>query len=131
MFGFLSGAVLANNSIVTNDMIGSEDKEALLCYTSNFVCCNKVHNEREVSGQWYDPAGERVPNRDDATSKGLSVYRNRYQSVVRLYRVMNKMLPSGIFRCEVEDAGGSLQRIYVGVYPEGEGWFARIKMLYS
>ena len=123
VFSFLSGVVLANNSIVTNNMIGSEDNHALHCYTNLLECCNRIVNVRPVLGEWYDPAGGRVPNMHDATSEGLSVYRNRDQSVVRLYRVMNKMLPRGIFQCKVNDTNGSLQSVYVGVYPDGEGWF--------
>ena len=40
---------------------------------------------------------------------------------MRLHNVMNEMLPSGIFQCEVNDTNGSLQSIYIGVYPDNEG----------
>ena len=51
VFGFLSGNVLANNSIVTNEEIGSEDKYALLCYTNLAECCKGVQNKRLALGQ--------------------------------------------------------------------------------
>ena len=120
VFGFLSGRVLANNSIVTDEEIGSKDNQALLCYTNLTECCHSTH-QRPVLGQWYDPTGNVVQKMYDAISNNLSVYRNRGPSVVRLFRVMNKTLPSGIFKCEVNDANGSLQSVHIGVYPKSEG----------
>ena len=129
VFGFLSGNVLANNSIVINEEIGSEDKNALLCYTNLAECCKGDQNERPALGQWYDPAGDRVLSLGDANMQNLSVYRNRGPSVVRLHNVMNEMLPSGIFQCEVNDTSGSLQSIYIGVYPDNEGWILYLQLL--
>ena len=121
VFGFLSGVVLANNSIVSKDEIGNENKDALLCYTSLSECCSGIHKVRPVLGEWYDPAGERVPNMHHATNQDLSVYRNRGPSVLRLHHIMMKILPRGIFQCEVNDSSGSLQSIYIGVYSDSEG----------
>ena len=29
--------------------------------------------------------------------------------------------PSGVYRCEIPDASGTSQNIYVGIYPQGVG----------
>ena len=121
IFAFLDGVVFANNSIVTEDEIGSGDSHALLCYTNLPDCCRSIDKERGALGEWYGPVGEKVPKMYDAISKDFSAYRNRGPSVVRLHRVINKTLPNGIFQCEVNDANGSLQSVYIGVYSESKG----------
>ena len=118
VFTFLNGLVLTNNSIVTKDEIGSGNNHAILCYTNLHDCCRNIDNMMGGAlGEWYDPMGEIVPKEFDA----LSIYRNRGLGVVRLHRVMNKILPSGIFKCEVNDRNGLLQSAYIGVYTESEG----------
>ena len=52
---------------------------------------------------------------------GGSIYRNRGPSVVRLNRRNNAMMPTGVFRCEIPDASGTNQNVYVGVYSWGIG----------
>ena len=49
-------------------------------------------------------------------------------SAVSLYR-NGGTSPTGIFRCEIPDASGTSQNIYVGMYPQGDG--ARLYTLHS
>ena len=48
-------------------------------------------------------------------------HRNRGSTVVRLLRNYDATSPTGIFHCEIADASGISQNIFVGLYPEGEG----------
>ena len=48
-------------------------------------------------------------------------HRNRGSTVVRLLRNYDATSPTGIFHCEIPDAFGMTQNIFVGLYPEGEG----------
>ena len=69
-------------------------------------------------GEWY------FPNNGSAVRVGGSrdsIYRNRGPSVVRLNRRNNATMPTGVFRCEIPDASGTSQIIYLGVYLQGEG----------
>ena len=90
----------------------AENDGALLCYTNNVECC-----ESSRKGEWYFPNGTTVGTSVD----GGDFYRNRGPSVVRLNRRNNAMMPTGVFCCEIPDANGTDQSIYVGVYPHREG----------
>ena len=35
--------------------------------------------------------------------------------------MIDLILPSGVYHCEIPDASGTSQNIYVGIYPEGDG----------
>ena len=101
----LRGDIYGNNSIVTlNDI--AENDGALLCYTNSVDCCKNTQSE------WYFPNGTTVGTSD----AGSDLYRNRGPSVVRLNRRNNAMMPTGVFHCEIPDASGTRQDIYVGIY---------------
>ena len=102
--------IYSNNSIVTVDDIAENDG-ALLCYTNNVECCSSGQ------GEWYFPNGTTV----GTSGAGGDFYRNRGPSVVRLNRRNNAMMPTGVFRCEVPDARGTNQSIYIRIDPRGEG----------
>ena len=112
---FLKGSIYSNHSLVNISDIG-EGSAALHCFTNKSDCCRR--SEGQVSGEWYFPGnGSTV-----GTSGGAgSIYRNRGPSVVRLNRRNNAMMPSGVFRCEIPDANGTNQNIYVGVYSVENG----------
>ena len=86
-----------------------EDSAALFCLTNNTECCGS-----SIVGDWFFPEGSMVP-----TGRfGANIYRDRGLSVVTLqYR--NSAQTTGVFRCEVPDASGTNQSLYVGVYPVG------------
>ena len=112
----LNGVLYGNNSIVTLDEIG-EDSASLFCLTSKSDCCRSSDTPEGVGdvGDWFYPNGIMV-----GTSTFGNIYRNRGPSVVRLQR-RNNAQTTGVFRCEVPDASGTNQQLYVGVYPVNSG----------
>ena len=111
--GFLfDGQVYPNNSVITLTDIGNmSSRLALLCLTDNVQCCN---SSDPFSGEWYLPSGRQIPTSDTPFSS------MRGYSVVSLYHNAATS-PTGVFRCEVSDASGTSQSIYVGLYLEGDG----------
>ena len=91
----------------------AEDNGALMCYTDKLDCC-RGSKAAERLGEWYYPNG--IVVRQDS-----NFYKNRGLSVVRLYRRMNAIMPTGVFHCEVPDSSGVDHSIYVGVYPREQG----------
>ena len=75
--------------------------------------------------QWYFPVNNSAIQ---SGSSGSSLYRNRGPSAVRLNRRHQVTAPSGVYRCEIPDASGTSQSIYVGIYPQGDG---EIKSLFN
>ena len=103
----LNGVNYSNNSEVAITDIGSGDEESLLCITDNPNCCYSGR-----IGEWYYPNTSKVKTNGD----GDSFYRNRGQSVVRLHRRHNVVMPTGEFYCEIPDDNGVDQRIYVIIF---------------
>ena len=103
-----------NNSIVTRTDIGT-GSAALLCTTAYFPCCNSGN----PGTQWYFPNGNQVVN-----NGSLPYYRTRSgianPGSVRLNR-NPEGTTTGIFRCDIPDASGELQSIYVGIYDSNTG----------
>ena len=116
--GFLlNGVLYGNNSIVTLDEIG-EESAALFCLTNKTYCCRSSDTPPGVGGigEWFFPNGNSVNN----IGSGDDIYRGRGPSFVRLQR-RNNAQTTGVFRCEVPDASGTNQQLYVGVYPVNSG----------
>ena len=86
--------------------IGSTDEESLLCITDNTDCCGRY------MGEWYFPNNMSTVRTE---GDGGSFFRDRGPSVVRLHRRHNVTMPTGLFHCEVPDASGVNQRIYITV----------------
>ena len=95
-----------------------EDSAALFCLTNKTDCCGPSDTPEGifVIGHWYFPNGSSVKN----TISGDNMFRDRGPSFVRLHR-RNNAQTTGIFRCEVLDASGTNQQLYVGVYPVNSG----------
>ena len=101
-----------NNSIVTNTDIGT-GSAALLCTTTLPGCCFSGHTET----QWYFPNGSQVQN-----SLNLPYRRTRGQNPGRVILSRNsESTTTGIFRCDIPDASGVTQSLYVGIYDSGTG----------
>ena len=68
---------------------------------------------------WYFPDGNRVAN-----DGSLSYYRTRSgianPGSVQLHR-NTEATTTGIFRCDIPDASGVLQSMFVGIYDSGTG----------
>ena len=123
----LNGVLYGNNSIVTLDEIG-EDSAALFCLTNKTDCCRTSDTPQGVGviGEWFFPDGSSVYNE----GFGDDFYRGRGLSVVLLQR-RNNAQTTGVFRCEVPDASGTNQQLYVGVYPVNSGSPSIIGLLYN
>ena len=89
---------------------------ALFCLTPSLECCSdsETPNVASVTREWYLPDGRPV------SSAGTVFSREQVSSVVSLYRSGSTSL-SGVFRCEIPDASGNSQNIYIGIYPQGVG----------
>ena len=108
----LSGNSYVNNSVLSLTDVGEGDN-ALLCLTGNAQCCRPPDTNGIFLGKWYFPDGTLVPDGQDASR---SIFRNRGPSVVRLNRRNNAQSPTGVYRCEIPDASGTTQTLYIGVY---------------
>ena len=117
-FGFLlDGQLYPNNSVVTLTDIGSTSSgPALFCLTPSTECCSDTEtpNEATVTREWYLPDGRQL------SSAGTVFSREQVSSAVSLYRNGGTSL-SGVFRCDVPDANGNSQSIFIGLYPSTDG----------
>ena len=83
-----------------------EGTDALVCKTSLTNCCATPPNR---FGEFYYPSGALVP----ISGHGEDFYRNRGDQVIRLNRREGVTYPSGGFRCEIPDAKGVVQSVYI------------------
>ena len=102
---FHQGQVYLNNSVISLHLIG-ENEDALLCRTDRVECCGTLPNR---FGEFYYPSGVQVPIR----IHGQGFYRNRGEREIRLHRREGVTTPAGRFRCQIPDAGGDLQTVYI------------------
>ena len=93
-----------NNSIILFEDIG-EAANALLCTTDKVDCCRGGSN---VGGAWYYPSGRQVIGSTD-------IYRSRGTQLVRLSRRNDAQSPRGTYRCEIPDASGITQNLFVTI----------------
>ena len=110
----LRNTTYQNNSLVTLEDIG-EDDDALLCITDLTACCRPPYTGEMGPdiGNWFFPNGTRVPNGDDNITSGLlwDFYRTSSHSMILLNRRRGGV--NGIYRCEIPDALGVTQTIYI------------------
>ena len=116
----LDGQLYGNNSVVTVTDIGrSFFMSALFCLTPSLECCSdsETPNAASVTREWYLPDGRPV------ASDNSPFIKSRVSSAVSLHndRFSFNTAPSGVFRCEIPDASGASQNIYIGIYPQGDG----------
>ena len=108
----VNGVTYPNNSIVANTDIGN-GSAALACTTTYTSCCSSANQET----QWYFPNGSQVPN-----NPNLPYRRSRGSNPGRV--ILNRNSEStitGIFHCDIPDARGELQSLYVGIYTSTTG----------
>ena len=103
----LNNVQYTNNSVVTITDIGT-DSAALICTTINSSCCSSANSET----QWYFPNGSQVLSNPNMT---FSRTRSTSPGAVRLNRNPGATT-TGVFRCDIPDASGDLQSLYVGIY---------------
>ena len=94
---------------------------ALICTTTFYYCCFSIDGS-----QWYFPNGSAVQR------TGTTYYRTRTFShiggggTVRLNRIPGATT-TGVFHCDILDASGDLQSIYVGIYTATTGESCTLK----
>ena len=91
---------------------------ALFCLTPSLECCNdsETPNAASVTREWYLPDGRSL------TSVNSPFTKTRVSSAVSLHiSDPFSTTESGVYRCEIPDASGTSQDIYVGIYPLGDG----------
>jgi len=107
----LNGVYLTNNSIVINTDIGT-GTAALSCTTTYTPCCSSVNPET----QWYFPNGTQVPN-----NPALPYQRTRAPTGRVILNRNSESTTTGIFHCDIPDASGVTQSLYVGIYDMSTG----------
>ena len=118
----LNNVQYTNNSVVTITDIGT-GRAALLCTTTYRYCCSSAYPET----QWYFPNGTQVQNLGfSPPSMTFSRTRSRYPAAVRLNRNPGATT-TGIFHCDILDASGDLQSLYVGIYTATRGESCTLK----
>ena len=116
----LNSVQYTNNSVVTITDIGT-GSAALLCTTTFKPCC---FSGPPPGTHWYFPNGNRVDRFNI-----LPYYRNRTNTGVPSYSPIGTVLlhrnpegaTTGVFHCEILDATGVFQSIYVGIYTATTG----------
>ena len=89
----------------------------LFCLTPSTDCCSssETPNADTVIREWYIPDGSLLSTASTAFTRG------QVSSAVSLNRVSSGASPTGVFRCELPDASGTSQSLYVGIYSEHDG----------
>ena len=103
----LKGERYENNSVVSILAIGEGDN-ALLCKTNKQDCCGTVPDR---FGEFYYPHRVRVP----INSARQGFYRDRGDQLIRLNRRADTSSPTGRFYCEIPDADGVNQKIFINI----------------
>ena len=129
----LNNTNYTNNSVVTITDIGTGGA-ALICTTTFRPCCFS----RPLPGNhWYFPNGSRISN-----TNTLPYYRTRTDGqrfppgtsliggTVLLHR-NPEGTTTGVFRCEIRDATGAFQSIYVGIYTATTGESCTLKFVWQ
>ena len=110
----LKNTTYQNNSLVALENIG-EGENALLCITELTACCRPPYTgEMEPNiGNWFFPNGTGVPDEHVNVTSGLEwdFYTTRDHSMVLMHRRRGGV--NGIYRCEIRDALGAIQTIYI------------------
>ena len=114
----LNNVQYTNNSVVNITDIGT-GSAALRCTSTYHPCC---FSGPPPGTHWYFPNGSRVERFNT-----LPYYRSRidgngspWPGTVLLHRNPGGTT-TGIFRCEIRDANGDFQSVYVGVYTATTG----------
>lgn len=99
------GDVYSNNSELRLASIG-EDDNALICKTDKEDCCD-VPPQR--FGEFYYPNGVQV----QINRFRHGFYRTRGYQEIYLNKRVGINSPAGVFRCEIPDSSGAIQKIFI------------------
>ena len=116
------GEILPNNSYVDLSLLGEggnathDSGREIVCHTDLDTCCSDLDGH----GDWFFPH-----NRPAVDRFGRSIEMKKLHKRVRLERVSNGNIPSGIYRCAIEtvavsgEGGTGREGVYVGLYESG------------
>jgi hypothetical protein len=104
---FLNGALLSNSTLVLLGEIG-DGIGALYCLTNRGMCCGTATGSDH--GVWKFPNGTNVG--EDTTA---NIYMSRGFSSLLLKRRSSTMGPTGVYICEIPDAGGVLRTLTISI----------------
>ena len=105
MYFELRGEIYTNNSVIDIADVGTGES-ALLCKTDSASCCGTPPNR---VGEFYYPNGVQVPIR----IAGQGFYRDRRTQRIRLNRRQGINDPTGVYSCEIPDASGVMQKLFI------------------
>ena len=92
---------------------------SLLCLTPSLECCSdsETPNAASVTREWYLPDGRPL------TSDNSPFIKSQLSSAISLHidRFSFKSASNGVYRCEIPDADGVSQNIYIGIYTQRYG----------
>ena len=108
MYFELKGDIYSNNSVISLSEIGEGERDALHCKTDNGACCQTRPNR---IGEFYYPNGVKVP----IARFQHGFYRNRGDKAVLLNRREGVQSPTGRYRCEIPNADGVLENVYINI----------------
>ena len=116
------GKTLANHSYVDLSLVGrpKDGSDSVQCHTDLRTCCSQAQGSHR--GDWYFPDGNRL----QFNINPGDIYEHRVAQRVDLrHRNRGYSSSGGIYQCDisVHDEGDNFvrDRVYVGVYPSGEG----------
>ena len=115
----LNGVQYTNNSVVTITDIGT-GSAALICTTTASYCCLSTDGSH-----WY------FPDESQVQRTGTTYYRTRTIAALGGGTVVLHRNPgattTGVFHCDIPDASGDLQSLYVGIYTATTGESCTLK----
>lgn len=114
---YLNGDLHPNNSVVSIADIGV-GTGALYCITDREQCCRET--DGGASGEWYLPR-QTIPVNGNGENSVEDFSQSRMPSAVLLHRRNNATSPAGLYRCEIQDSGGSFQTLFVVLRNENGG----------
>ena len=111
VFTCMKGVSLSYSDMkrITNNSNIFRSDGTVLCLTDLLLCCNS--DTAELTGNWYFPNGSIISN----LSTDTDVYIKRGPNMVGLYWNDSSSIPTGIFQCEIPDACGIIQKLYVRI----------------
>ena len=97
---------------MVNILAIGEDSSALLCKINKQDCCGTLPNR---FGEFYYPHGAHV----SIFITGDGFYHNRGNQMIRLNRRDDVSSPTGRYSCEITDASGITQKLFINIFNEG------------
>ena len=101
-----------NNSIIELESITTFNgfSNALICITDRYPCCSIAEE-----ASWV------LPDNTDVEFQSNFLQMQTLHQAVILSRNEGKVVPNGMFHCQIKDSFNATHRIYIGIYLKGLG----------